>query len=118
MIAHLVLFRPRGLLSATDKNAAIDALLRAVQEIPSIRRARLGPRVMHGRTYEQSMKTDYSMAAILEFDDLAGLRAYLSHPAHDQLAASFFTVFEEALMYDFDLTDADTALRSLATKPA
>ena len=59
------------------------------------------------------MRVDYEYAALLEFDDLEGLQAYLAHPAHDALAVRFFESFEEALMYDYDLTDGTDAVRAL-----
>ena len=49
------------------------------------------------------MRSHYSHAAVLEFDDIAGLRVYLDHPAHAQLASRFFESFEEALIYDYEL---------------
>jgi hypothetical protein len=55
---------------------------------------------------------DYQFAAVLEFDDEAGLTAYLEHPAHQQLGALFFEAFEQALMYDCSLADG-TALAEL-----
>jgi hypothetical protein len=105
MIAHVVLFKPRADLATADRDALIGGFERAVREIASVRRARVGPRVTHGRPYELLMRVDYQYAAVIEFDDLAGLQAYLEHPAHADLAARFFTAFEEALMYDFDLTE-------------
>jgi hypothetical protein len=105
VIAHVVLFRPRPSLSATEHAALLDAFTHALREIPSIRRARIGRRVTHGRPYEQMMRADFPYAAILEFDDLAGLQAYLGHPAHERLASRFFEAFEEALMYDFELKE-------------
>jgi hypothetical protein len=61
------------------------------------------------------MAVDYSYAAILEFDDLAGLRAYLAAPAHAQLAAYFHDVCEEALAYDFELQQGEDGLSALVT---
>jgi hypothetical protein len=113
VIAHLVLFRPRPDLRDEDRRALADALAAALREIPSIRRARIGPRVTHGRPYEALMRVDYSYAAVLEFDDVAGLKAYLEHPAHDALGAQFFACFEEALMYDFDVKDGEEGLADL-----
>ena len=83
----------------------------ALTAIPSIRRVRVGRRVTHGGGYEQLMRNDYQYAAILEFDDLAGLQAYLQHPAHDALAEHFFAAVEEALMYDFQLEEGIEGLR-------
>ncbi len=63
------------------------------------------------------MRTDYSFIALFEFDDVAGLHAYLDHPAHAPLAASFFSVFEDALMYDYDVGDGEAALPDLPLEP-
>jgi hypothetical protein len=104
MIAHVVLFRPRADLGGAGRDALGRAFERALREIPSIRRARVGRRVTHGRPYEALMRADYQYAAVLEFDDIAGLHAYLEHPAHEQLAAQFFSAFEDALMYDFEMS--------------
>ena len=111
MIAHVVFFKPRADLEAGARDALIASFERALRDIPSISRARVGRRVTHGRPYEALMRVDYQYAALLEFEDVAALEAYLEHPAHAELAARFFTVFEEALMYDFALTEDAAALR-------
>ena len=113
MITHVVLFRPRAGLSPSDRDGLAAALRVALETIPSIRRARIGRRVTHGRPYEQLMRVDYEFAALLDFDDLAGLKAYLDHPAHDALAARFFSVSEEALLYDFALEQGVDAIANL-----
>ena len=59
------------------------------------------------------MRVDYEFAALLEFDDLDGLKAYLEHPAHEELAARFFQVLDEGLMYDFDLREGQDGLTTL-----
>jgi hypothetical protein len=87
--------------------------LAAAAKIPSIRRARVGSRVTLGRPYEQSMTVDYSFAAILEFDDAAGVKAYLDHPLHEQLAQQFFACIEQALMYDFDLREPADGIQDI-----
>ena len=113
MITHLVLFRPRPDLSDADRQGLADALTTALGQIPSIRGARVGRRVTHGRAYEAMMHVDYAYAALLEFDDLAGLMAYLEHPAHDALAARFFATFADALMYDFELKEGPEGIADL-----
>jgi hypothetical protein len=110
VIVHIVLFRPRSELAESARIELAAAFEAALQTIPSIRRARVGSRVVHGRSYETLMHANYSYAAVLEFDDLAGLKAYLEHPAHERLAQRFFEAFEDALMYDFDLRDGATGL--------
>jgi stress responsive alpha/beta barrel protein len=113
MIAHVVLFTPKRTLASAERQALGAAFSAAIKQIPSVRRARIGRRVTHGRPYEQLMVIDYSHAAVIEFDDLSGLKAYLNDPAHDRLAAVFFASFEHALMYDFDLDEGDRALEML-----
>jgi hypothetical protein len=113
MILHVVLFRPRKDLSAGARRGLADALRRAIDEISAIKRIRIGRRRTHGRPYEQLMRVDYTHAAILEFEDMAALRAYLEHPSHADLAAQFFECFEQALMYDFDVRDGHAGLAAL-----
>jgi hypothetical protein len=111
VLVHLVLFRPRPALEASERQGVADALSAAINEIPSVRRARVGRRVTHGRGYEQLMRADFTHVAMLEFDDLPGLQAYLEHPVHEQLATRFFAAFEEALMYDYEVADGEEGIR-------
>ena len=113
MIAHLVLFRPRATLDDAERAALVEALAAAIREIPSVREARVGVRVTHGRPYEKLMAANYTHAAILEFEDVAGLQAYLDHPLHDTLAARFFSSFEDALFYDYDMASGVDGVRLL-----
>lgn len=58
------------------------------------------------------MTEDYSFAAIIEFDDLDGLKAYLQHPAHHAIGRHFSQSAVRALAYDyamFDAVDTDAA---------
>lgn len=118
MIAHVVLFRLRGDVSPEARTDLAGAFEAALREIPSIRRVHVGRRFLHGRAYETLMTVDYQYAAVLEFDDPAGLRAYLEHPAHQQLASRFSEAFEQALMYDFDLQEGAAGLASLLASQA
>lgn len=112
MIAHVLMFRPSPSLLAADRDAIIHAFERALAGIPQIRRVTVGRRVTIGRPYEQAMREDYPFIAAIEFDSVDDLRAYLDHPAHAELAERFFQSMEAALVYDFELTDAD-GLRDL-----
>jgi hypothetical protein len=110
VIAHLVLFRPRPDLSDSDRRALIDAWAAALREIPSIRRARIGRRIRIGRAYEALTRTDFAYAAILEFDDAAGLREYLDHAAHEAVATRLFAAIEETAIYDLAMEASADAL--------
>jgi hypothetical protein len=113
MTVHLVLFRPRAGLTPDQRRALASSFELALRDIPAIRRARVGRRVMVGRAYEELMRSAYPYAAIIEFDDISALRAYLDHPAHQQLATQFFGAFDDALIYDFELVDGTSPLASL-----
>jgi hypothetical protein len=113
MVAHVVLFRPKPGLDADSRQRLAAAFERALREIPSIRRAHVGRRILHGRPYEQLMTVDYEYGAILEFDTAADLTAYLTHSAHDALGAMFFEVFDVALMYDFEMQEGVGGVASL-----
>ncbi len=108
MIAHVVLFEPRGEFDDATRDAFVQMISRATREIASIRRFRIGPRITHGLPgYEQGMTTQYGYAAVVEFDDVHGLKEYLRHPAHDALGEFFTTRAARALAYDYELVDAE-----------
>jgi stress responsive alpha/beta barrel protein len=113
MILHVVLFRPKRGLGMDERRRLAKAFADAIDQIGSIKRARIGRRRTHGRPYEQLMKENFTHAAVLEFDHLDGLKAYLEHPAHNELGSHFFECFEQALMYDYEVHDGQEGLNVL-----
>lgn len=110
MIAHVILFQPRSNLTVTERDAVLSALVSAVRGAPTVRSCRLGRRVKHGLPgYEQAMPHDFEFAAIIEFDDIEGLRAYLRHPAHTAIGNHFATAAAAALAYDFEIVSLEDA---------
>jgi hypothetical protein len=106
MISHIVLFRPKASLSDAQRAELAHALRNAVTGIPSIKRTTIGKRMLLNRPgYETQMAEHYEYSAILEFDSEADLRAYLDHPAHNDLGKLLFTSADAVLAYDFDETD-------------
>lgn len=101
MVTHIVLMKPRADLTPADRQAFIDAFDRAMREIPTVRGVRIGRRVAHGASYEQSTP-DMDHLALIDFEDLAGLQAYLRHPAHAELGARFGQSLSAAWVYDFE----------------
>jgi hypothetical protein len=113
VIAHVVLFRLRPDVSVADRRALIDTWAAALRDIPSIRRAHVGQRVRIGRSYEDLIKTDFPYAAILEFDDADGVRAYLDHPSHEAISTRFFAAIADTLIYDFEVEGTAEGLRGM-----
>jgi hypothetical protein len=109
VIAHVVLFRERAGVALEDRRALARALDQAHRQIPAVRRFHVGRRVRHGRPYEQAMTQDYTYAAVIEFDDVDGLKAYLNHPAHEGLARLWASLSESTLVYDYEMRDASDA---------
>jgi hypothetical protein len=104
VLIHVVLFRPKPNLSEESRRAMFDALKAAATGIPTVRRFHIGTRTTHGAAYEPMMREEFPFAAIVEFDDLAGLKAYLRHPLHEKLGALFYQLQASALAYDYDMT--------------
>jgi hypothetical protein len=107
VIAHVILFNPKPELTPESRRELLEALTAAATRIPSIRTFRVGRRVKHGLPgYEQMMRDDYEFAAIIDFDDLDGLKAYLAHPSHASLGRHFSESSSRSLAYDYTLVDA------------
>jgi hypothetical protein len=103
MLTHVVLMKPRADLADADRAAFVAAFERALREIPTVRAVRVGRRVRHGASYEAAAADAADYIAQIDFDDLAGLQAYLRHPAHDELGARFGRSLSGALVYDFEV---------------
>jgi len=107
VIVHVVLFSPRAGLSGADRAVVLDAVSAAAREIPSIKRFRIGKRVKHSLPgYEQMMTDEYEFAVIIEFDDVAGLKSYLQHPAHAAAGRHFTASAAKALAYDYEVSES------------
>jgi hypothetical protein len=116
MIGHLILFRPKPGLAASDREALVTAFERALTDIPGILASRVGERLTLGRPYDQLNAIDFPFAALIEFADEAALRAYLDHPAHDELGRRFYQTAESALVFDFTIRDAREVRKLLADR--
>ena len=78
-----------------------------------MRSVRVGRRVRHGAGYEQTSPDLADVFIAIDFDDIAGLQAYLRHPAHDDLGARFNQAMESGVVYDFEVgNDLEAQLES------
>ncbi|MEW6320167.1 MAG: Dabb family protein [Acidobacteriota bacterium] len=115
MYLHLVLFKPRPDLGPARRDELVTALEHALTDIPLIRRARVGRRIVMGRVYDAANTIDFPYVAAMEFDTETDLRAYLDHPAHARIGRLFYETAEASLAYDFEVADATTARQLLST---
>lgn len=108
MISHVVLFRPKAGLQPEERAKLIHALQHAVDGIPQIKHASIGKRILLNRPgYETQMAEHFEYSAILDFESESDLRAYLDHPAHDDLGRLLFTSADAVLAYDFEHIGAE-----------
>jgi hypothetical protein len=109
MIAHLVLFRPKSGLEDEARERFTGALVAARHDIAAIRRFTVGKRIAGGPSYGLAEFPDFPYMAVIEFDDMDGLYAYLRHPVHAGLGQAFRASLESALVYDYAIADAADA---------
>ncbi len=107
MVWHVVLAKPKPDATDAERAAFVAALRRATAAIPSVRAVRVGRRVIHGAGYEAHAPDTADYLAVIEFEDVAGLQAYLRHPAHADIAARFTQALQSAQVYDFEETTLD-----------
>ena len=117
MVWHVVLLKPRADLRVDERRQFVDVFQRAVTSIPSVRGVRFGRRVTHGAGYERNAPDAGAFLAIVEFDDRAGLEAYLAHPTHQELGVAFGESLSAALVYDFEMLAENSGELGAALAP-
>jgi hypothetical protein len=105
VILHVVLYRPRPGLDEAVRRGFVDALVATRAAVPAIRHFWVGRRLADGPAYRMGGFPEFPYAAVVAFDDRAGLLAYLGHPLHDAVSAHFNSAAESAFIYDFEATE-------------
>lgn len=106
LILHLVLYEPKPGLSDVDISQFKAVLVEACTTIPSIRQVRTGGAIELGLGYkDRSSGQQFGYVAIFEFDSVAGLKDYLTHPAHAGLAEQFWKHCERTMILDVEAED-------------
>jgi hypothetical protein len=103
VISHVVLIKPRPDLTSEESRAFVAAFERAILEIPTVRGVRIGRRVRHGAAYESLGPDMADYIAVVDFETLDGLQAYLAHPAHVPLGELFYSSLDGGMVYDFEI---------------
>jgi hypothetical protein len=107
MIAHLALYRPKGDVTADQRRSFAQTLQAVVREIATVRRVRVGKveAASISGNFELGDTTDM-FVAVLEFDDTDGLKTYLEHPKHQELARLFWLYTDATAILDAAIVDA------------
>lgn len=106
MIAHIVLFRPKGGVTVDQKKSFAQALMVVGRDVPEIRRAFVGRSVAVDSGYHREFgDTTYPYAAVMEFEDREGLVAYLNHPSHRELGRLFWETCEATTIVEVETAD-------------
>jgi hypothetical protein len=103
VISHVVLMKPRPDLSPEDRRFFVRSFERAVTRIPDVRQVRIGTRLVTGARYDEGMPDTGEFLAVIDFDDLDGLLAYLRHPEHEALGRLFYQSLSSAFVYDYEV---------------
>ncbi len=103
MVSHIVFLRPRADISPAEREALLEVMRHAFENIPEIRRVHIGRRRIMGRAYDAMVTDHFEYAAVIEFDTEEALRTYLDHPAHAELGRRFYEFSEAALVHDFEM---------------
>lgn len=104
MIAHVVLYRPKRDVSAEAAREFAEAFAAAPAQIPTIRRLWVGRR-LDGPAYPFGPFPDLPYVGVVEFDDRAGLMAYLAHPVHARIGQLFRDTCDAAQVYDYEVVE-------------
>jgi hypothetical protein len=113
MISHVVLFRTHRDLPSHERDGLLTAFERAVRDIPSVRGVRAGRRVLFGAGYERAAPESVEVLVAIDFEDLGGLRDYLEHPVHVELAERFGRACADSMIFDFAGTQEASAIRAV-----
>lgn len=101
MIAHVVLFEPKATITEADREAFLDTMKVAFQQIPSVERSVVAKRQLVGAGYESKLGDQpYSYISVLEFRDVPALKTYLEHPLHQRLGQLFWQNCERTMIID------------------
>jgi Stress responsive A/B Barrel Domain len=105
MVVHVVLYRPRADATQAQLVGLADAISAVTKTVGQVRRCWLGRTLPNPPRYKLSGFPDFPFCAVLEFDDAAGLEAYLAHETHAEVSRLFNQTTDAALIYDYETVE-------------
>lgn len=99
MIKHIVMFKLKEAYGKTEYENALEAQKRFDNVIAEVKELKKGEVVINSKDAPES---NYTIALICEFDDIAALNAYQVHPAHVEFGKFIGTVKTDRACIDYE----------------
>lgn len=99
MIKHIVMFKLKEANGKTEYENALEAQKRFDNVIAEVKELKKGEVVINSKDAPDS---NYTIALICEFDDIAALNAYQVHPAHVEFDKFIGTVKTDRACIDYE----------------
>lgn len=99
MIKHIVMFKLKEADGKTEYENALEAQKRFDNVIAEVKELKKGEVVINSKDAPES---NYTIALICEFDDIAALNAYQVHPAHVEFGKFIRTVKTDRACIDYE----------------
>lgn len=100
MLRHVVMWRVKESALGLDRPSLIAEFRRRLEALPALIPAIRGFEV---GVNQIPAETASDLALVSSFDDLAGLQAYLDHPAHQELVAFVRQVVSDRRVADYEV---------------
>jgi len=92
MITHIVFFK---LKEPGNVKKASEVLLGLKGKIPQLRHLEVGIDILHS-------DRSYDLALVTKFDSLEGMKAYQTHPVHEEVSNYMASVRESSVTVDYE----------------
>jgi len=92
MITHIVFFK---LKDSRNVKKASEILLGLKGNIPQLRHLEVGIDILHS-------ERSYDLALVTKFDSLGDMKAYQTHPVHEEVSNYMASVRESSVTVDYE----------------
>ncbi len=99
MIKHIVMFKLKEADGRKEYENALEAKKRFDNVIAEVKELKKGEVVIN---FKDAPESNYTIALICEFDDIAALNAYQVHPAHVEFGKFIGTVKTDRACIDYE----------------
>ncbi len=99
MVKHIVMFKLKEADGRSEYENALEARKRFDNVIAEVKELKKGEVVINSK---EAPESNYTIALICEFDDIAALNAYQVHPAHVEFGKFIGTVKTDRACIDYD----------------